>query len=265
MASYGLLGDSMHDVYPSNRGMRRLLAAWLGLSALCVSAVAQQQNDALIYRELSLVTRLRVVCSNAHFGRIDDLVIDVPSGRITAAIVSFDLDSGSRLVTVPYAELKYDASANWMSMPVCRDDTQPHDGFDPSKIQLRRTPASDAAAASITGSVLASSLQSHAVALKDGVASVQGIEIELRDGRIGFLDIAVGTKRAGDRDLHPAPWAAFAWRPQAAEGKVVKAAITMARSKLFVAQTPDLIEIIIPDPLRRARVYVAFDITPTVR
>lgn len=242
--------------------MRRILAAWFGLSALCVSAIAQQQNDALIYREFSLVTRLRVVCSNAHFGRIDDLVIDVPSGRIMAAIVTFDLASGSRRVKVPYAELKYDATANWMSMAVCRGDTDPHDTFEPKKIQLRRIPANDAAPASIAGSILASSLQNHAVALTDGVASVQGIEFELQNGRIGFLDIAVGTQRAGDRDLHPAPWAAFAWRSQAAEGAPVKAALTMARSKLFVAKTPDLIEIIIPDPLRRARVYAAFDITP---
>ncbi|MFT4516295.1 MAG: hypothetical protein ACI89X_001009 [Planctomycetota bacterium] len=242
--------------------MRRLLAAWFGLFALCVSAIGQQQNDTLIYREFSLVTRLRVVCSNAHFGRIDDLVINVPSGRITAAIVTFDIDRGSRRVTVPYAELKYDAAANCMSMPVCREDTHPHNAFEPNKLQLRRRPASKTVPASITGSVLASSLRNHAVALKDGVASVQGIELELRHGRIGFFEIAIGRKQAGDRDLHPAPWAAFAWRPQATEGNTVKAAITMAHSKLFIEETPNLIEIIIPDPLRRARVYAAFGITP---
>lgn len=242
--------------------MRQILVMWLGLSSLCLSAVAQQQEDALIYRELSLVKRLRVVCSNSHFGRIDDLVIDIPSGNITAAIVTFALETGSRRVSVPYAELQYDAAANWMNMPVCRADEDPHDEFDPSKVQLRRTPASDEAPATVTGSVLASSLRNHAVALTDGVASVQVIELELRHGKVGFFDIAIGTKRAGDRDLHPAPWAAFQWHAEAAAATTVKAAIVMPRSKSFISKTPNLIEIIIPDPLRRARVYAAFDITP---
>lgn len=234
--------------------MRPLLAL-CGLSLTSLACPAQADPDA-IYRELELVTRMRVVCSNEHFGRIDDLILAVPEGRITAAVVTYAVEGGVRRVRVPFEDLTYNANANWLDLKECGDGGHAHEVFDGKKIRVQRK-----ADGSCAGAVLASTLKQARVKLTDGVATVHGIEFDLSSGRAGFLDVAVGTARAGDRELHPAPWSVFGW--QVADDKAKhKLAISMAHTKKFLAGTPNLIEIIIPDPLRRARVYKAFGVKP---
>jgi len=232
----------------------RPFLAFCGLSLACLPAVAQAEPGA-IFRELDLVTRMRVVCSNEHYGRIDDLIVAVPEGRIKAAVVTFVFDGGFRRVRVPFEELTYNANANWLDLKECREGEHEHHAFDAKKVGLQRNDDG-----TCTGTVLASTLKQAPFQLTDGVATVHGVELDLRSGRVGFLDVAIGTGRAGDRELHPAPWSVFGWQAKGAKDAKPKLAITMAHTKAFLAATPNLIEIIIPDPLRRARVYKAFNV-----
>ena len=114
-----------------------------------------------------------------------------------------------------------------------------------------------------TGSILVSRLARHAVLLRDDKrkASTQGVTVELHTGHVAFVHIADSAERAGDQQLHPAPWEALKIRAGADEQKpTTVVSLPMKRDDLLA--TPSLVEVILQDPLYRPMVYGAFSVPP---
>ena len=104
--------------------------------ALLLAAAAAAQGEArpLVWRDFTAVQRLRVVCSNKHFGRLDDLLVAVPGGQITAAVVTMPQAQGPRRVVVPFAELQLDSGANLLQLAACTEEGHVYAAFDPESL-----------------------------------------------------------------------------------------------------------------------------------
>lgn len=239
----------------------------LGSLLVLLASAGAQDPTALVFREFSSVQRLRVVCSQQHFGRIDDLVAEVPSGRLVAAVVTMHDEPQSRMVSVPFAELRYEPGANLLQLANCASKDGAYATFDPAAVKVAPQVPPTGGAAEPKGIVLVSRLQHGLVQLKDGgPGSAQGLWIELTGGHVAFLDLANGRERAGDADLHPVPWAALRFVDDGlGAGGAPKAAaptLALAKTAAELAAAPNLIQIIVADPLYRAKLYAVFGVRP---
>jgi hypothetical protein len=235
------------------RATRTLLSA-----LLAVTATAQDRDPEPAWRDVSLVQQLRVVCEQKHFGRVQDLIAEIPGGRVTAAVVTMTADKGSKTAVVPFQALRYDAQANLLRLGTCLAEDE-YPAFDPSQVKVGK--GDDGGDGALVGTVLVSRLAGSAVALQDGsTASAQGLTLELASGHVAFVDIAAGRERAGDRELHPVPWSVvrLAADQSPGGGKAPLLALPMTRAALAAA--PTLVDVIVPDPLWRARIYTAFGV-----
>ena len=84
--------------------------------AAFVAATVAQERVPVVLRDLSLVQRLRVVCSDRHFGRVDDLVVELPSGRVVGVVVTMAAEAEPRTVLVPYDALQYEPPTNLLRL-----------------------------------------------------------------------------------------------------------------------------------------------------
>jgi hypothetical protein len=237
-----------------NRTTVALLAALLP-----TAATAQDQEPA--FRDFALVQRLRVVCSRQHFGRVQDLIAEVPSGKITGAVVVMTTGKGDQTVVVAFRGMQYDAKANVLQLGPCAETDGQYPAFDPSQVKVTARTGDGVDRTALEGTVLVSRLAASAVALQDKTTgSVQGLTLELASGHVAFLDVAAARERAGDRELHPVPWSAVRFAADATEGggKLPLLAVPMTKARLESA--PTLIEIIVQDALHRARVYTFFGV-----
>lgn len=241
--------------------MNRTLPPLSFAAAIAVLAPlpAQEPETAAVYRDLSLVLRLRVTCEQQHFGRLVDLVAEVPSGRITGAVVTMAVGDEPRTVLVPFGELRFDARTNLLQLGSCLLQEAKYPPFDPATVKVVAADG-DGEPAMATGTVLLSRLQQGPVALQSDAGSVQGLTVELTSGHVAFVDLAAGTERAGDAELHPAPWSALRVllrRTAAGAGQV---ALALGRTAAELRTAPNLVEIIVQNPLYRARVYKWFGV-----
>lgn len=241
--------------------IRRLAALVCG-NLFLLSALASQETDRkLVFRDLAQVQQLRVVCSQRHFGRIEDLVVDVPSGRVRAAVVTMQLEAKAVTVLVPFADLRYEPNANLLQLASCLEKDDKPEAFDPTTLRVTVVPPANGGAARAEGSVLASRLRASTVQLQGaGPGSVQGLTLELTGGHVAFLDLAGNRERAGDAQLHPVPWAALGFVSDGlASGQAASAPmLAMAKTAAELAAAPNLIDIIVSDPLYRAKVYAVW-------
>ena len=111
-----------------------LLASALMLAA----ATAQEQRDPLAFRDFEHLKRVRVVCEHQHFGRVVDLIADVPSGRITSAVLSMTTDDGNQVVAAPIGHLRYEPQSDLLQLGPCLDDAELHTPFDAARVRLER-------------------------------------------------------------------------------------------------------------------------------
>ncbi len=230
------------------------LAAALALAA----APAQEPGQDLVFRDFQAVQRLRVVCEREHFGRLLDLVADVPSGRLVAAVVSMATDAGPEVVRVPYDVLRYDPQTNLLDLGPCLADGEQHPAFDPARVRVSRRADGDGDD-EVVGTVMVSRLANMPVALLGGATgAAQGVTVELRTGHVAFCHTTPTRERAGDDQLHPAPWAAFSLR--VADDDALALALPLGDDALEA--TPSLVQIILQDALYRPRVYEAFRVAP---
>jgi hypothetical protein len=88
------------------------------------------------------------------------------------------------------------------------------------------------------------------------------VTIELSTGHVGFCHVAAGRERAGDSELHPAPWTALAFVADPAEVGADETIVRLAVAGEGLAKTPTLLETILQDALYRPRVYTAFAVSP---
>src|SRR5438270_13869726 len=65
-------------------------------------------------------------------GKIDEIMIDIPSGRIAYAVLSFGgfLGLGDKLFAIPWSALNLDASAKTFVLNVSRELLEQAPGFD---------------------------------------------------------------------------------------------------------------------------------------
>lgn len=232
-------------------------------ATLCAALpICQEPAAKPLFREFALVQRLQVVCAHRHFGRVLDLIADVPSGEITAAVVAMrGDDDGARRVVVPFANLRYDQSGHLLQLQGCAEDAA-FPTFDGAKIGVRRT-RDDDGTARVEGSALVSALASAKVALDGDKGSAQGATIELASGHVAFLHVAAGEQRAGDPELHATPWAALTFADAATDGDAAPTlAIRLAKTAAALADAPALHEAILSDALYRPFVYRAFGVPP---
>lgn len=239
----------------------------LGSMLVLLAPALAQDPTAPVFREFSSVQRLRVVCSQQHFGRIDDLVAEVPSGRLVAAVVTMHDEPQSRTVLVPFADLRYDPGSNLLQLANCTSKDDAYAAFDATAVKVVATVPPAGGAAEPKGSVLVSRLQHGLVQLKNGgPGSAQGLWIEMLGGHVAFLDLATSRERAGDADLHPVPWAALRFIDDGlgATGapKAAAPVLALPKTSAELAATPNLIQIIVADPLHRAKVYAVFGVRP---
>lgn len=237
--------------------MKHVLPAFSIVVAALAPAIAQERDPGL-YRDVSLVRKLRVVCSDRHFGRVDDLIAEIPSGRITGAVVSMVLDEGVRTVVVPYEGLEYEPRSNLLQMAACLQDGK-YPAFDAAAVKITMEPAKEGAAKQVVGQVLVSRLQSSRIDLQGGGAGwAQSATIELHSGHVAFVDVASVKERAGDSQIHPVPWSALRWTPTTADGGGGAAMLALAKTAQQLAAAPNLIEVIVQNPLYRSTVYTYF-------
>lgn len=240
--------------------MPSLLTKLLVVAVLAATALTQQREQDAIYRDASLLPKLRVVCSDQHFGRVEDLIVEIPSGRLTGAVVSMMHDGESRTVFVPYADLAYEPRSNLLNLANCLQQEERYGPFDPSTVKLTTKVPAGGGEALPVGTIKLSALLGCSLALQQGgVGSVQGCTLELTSGHVAFADAAVGKERAGDADLHPVPWSALRLTAaDSAEGPSL--ALALARTDASLRATPNLLMIIVQNPLHRARVYATFEV-----
>lgn len=241
--------------------MNRMLPSWSFAAAIAVLAPlpAQEQEAGPVYRDLSLVLRLRVTCEQQHFGRLVDLVAEVPSGRIAGAVVTMAVGDESRAVLVPYGELRFDARTNLLQLGTCLLHEAKYPPFDPATVKVTAVDG-DGDPAMATGTVLLSRLQHGPVALQSDPGSAQGLTVELTSGHIAFVDLAAGTERAGDAELHPTPWSALRVLLRRTADGAAQVALALGRTAPELRAAPNLVEIIVQNPLYRARVYKWFGV-----
>lgn len=221
-------------------------------------APAQERVAGVFYRDFSLVQRLRVVCSDKHFGRLDDLIVELPSGRVRAAVVSIVLDKGLHTVLVPYEGLQYEPSTNLLQLGNCLQKEEAYPPFDATAVKIV-SKARDDGQQELEGTMLVSRLARSGLALAAaGVGSVQGLTLELGSGHVAFVDAAVGKERAGDGELHPVPWSALRLQADATADGAKLPLLALNMTKEALAAAPNLVEIIVQSPLYRARVYAFF-------
>ncbi|MEZ6038382.1 MAG: hypothetical protein R3F29_12940 [Planctomycetota bacterium] len=229
-------------------------------ATLCAALPTCQEPPATpLFREFALVQRLQVVCAHRHFGRVLDLIAEVPSGVITGAVVTMRVDAGERRVVVPFANLRYDAAGHLLQLEGCADDAV-FPAFEAGKLEVRRS-GDDGA---VTGAVLVSALANAKLQLDGGATgSTQGATVELSSGHVAFLHMAASTQRAGDAELHATPWAALTFVDgAAADDAPTTLAIRLAKTAAALTDTPALNEAILSDPLYRPFVYRAFGVPP---
>ncbi len=233
------------------------------VAALAAGAAAQDQERQrpLVFRDFAAVQRLRVVCEQKHFGRVEDFVTELPGGRVVAVVVAMTVADGTRRVAVPYEEVAFDTTANQLLLGPCREGDPPHPSFDPTKIGVTPRANDDGSPGGLEGTVLLSGLARTKVGLDDGTAQVQGVTLELTSGHVAFLEVAAVDRRAGDAELRPVPWGAFAFAAEGGADAPRQLAVKLARSKAALAAAPSLLDVIVEDPLYRGKLY-AFHKTP---
>jgi len=220
------------------------------------SAAAVSQETSLAYRDFGVVQRMRVVCSQKHFGRIQDLVVDIPSGRLSAAIVSMVAeDKEITSVVVPYEKLHYDPQTNLLRLGTCLEHDHDFPLFDPEQIRIvGRQGDGDG---ELRGTTLLSRLATSQVALAAGTARAHEATVELTSGHVAFLDLATGKGRVGDPELHPVPWSATSFLLADAD-KDQTPLLSLPIEPARLAEAPTLLEIIVQDPNYRGLVYTYF-------
>jgi hypothetical protein len=231
-------------------------------SCMLATLLAQQPDTSRAYREFAQVRTMRVVCEHEHFGRVHDLVVAVPSGRLVAVVCSMPHERDDELVALPWQRVRFDAPSNLLHVGPCAADEEAYPPFDPSEVRITRTvdAEGDEVAA---GTVLASRLAECAVQFDGGATgSSQGATIALAAGHIAFVHIAATSARAGDRDLHPAPWSVLRFIPPAAEADPSVPFVALAMDTKALRASPALTAVILQDPLYRAKVYRAFGVSP---
>lgn len=239
-----------------HRAALLLLAGWT-----CATAtVAQDRPDEAVFRDFTLVQRMRVVCANKHFGRVLDLVAEMPSGRITAAAVAMGAPAGPKAVVVPFHCLRYEAQSNLLQLGTCvADDDYP--AFDPSRFRVGRQPAEDGGEGELAGSVLLSRLAGSLVQLQGGTTgSAQLLTVELQSGNLAFVDVAAIRGQAGDGERHPVPWSCLRFVADEASDRDKMPLLALPMTKERLGTAPTALEVILEDPLYRQRVYSVFGV-----
>lgn len=238
------------------------LAAFAGGSLFLLGAlVAQEAERKQVFREFAQVQQLRVVCSQRHYGRLEDLVVDVPSGRVRAAVVTMQIEATAVLVLVPFVDLSYEPNANLLQLANCLEKDGKPEPFDPATLRVLEVTPPTGGALRHEGSLLASRLRASTLQLQNGgPGSVQGLTLELTSGHVAFLDLASDRERAGDADLHPVPWAALTFVDDGlGAGRAAKVPVlALVKTAAELAAAPNLIDIIVSDPLYRAKVYAVW-------
>lgn len=242
--------------------MNRVVHVLLVASLLPGAPCAQAEPPPIAYRDFASVQRLRVVCQKQHFGRVVDLIAELPSGKLTAAIVAMATDGGTQTVAVPFHCLRYDAQSNLLQLGPCLDEDETYPTFDPA--QIKATPARDVdgkPTGEVAGTVSVARLVQSAVALDGGgPGATHGATIELGTGNVAFVEVASTKRPAGDNQLHPVPWAAFRLSVGAEERDGGALALALPMNTAQLDATPTLIEVIVQDPLYRTRAYEAFGV-----
>lgn len=242
--------------------MKTTLARCVSVCAGLVMATIPAQEAKLVFRDFPQLQKLRVVCSHRHFGRLDDLVADVPSGRLRGAVVTMQVDAKSHSVLVPFEELAFQPGANLLELRHCAEKDASYEPFDPATVRVVTQPSGDGSPPTVVGTVLVSRLQQGRLRLRQGgTGSVQGVTLEMTSGHLAFLDLATTRERAGDSELHPVPWSAVRLLEDGLDNRATgSAAPTLALDKTAgeLAAAPNLVEVIVSDPLYRAKVYAVF-------
>lgn len=240
--------------------MHRVLSALAGAALLATQSPAQEPEPQLVFRDFTSVQRLRVVCEHEHYGRVVDLIAEVPTGRIRDAVVSMWHEGRSKTVVVPFASLRYEARSNLLELGPCLEGDHSHPAFDARKVRVEGSKREGHV--EVSGAVLVSKLTHMPVALASkGAGSVQGATVELSQGRVAFLHVSASSKPTGDGGLHPAPWSAARLGAGPA-GEAAKPALTLAldATAAALAKAPSMLEVILQDALHRPRVYRAFGV-----
>lgn len=241
--------------------MQRTLCTSIVATLLAAALPAQRPVPATVFRDFASVQRLRVVCDHHHYGRVQDLIVELPGGRIRDAVVSMWHDGAAKTVVVPFDTMRYEPQSNLLELGACLDGEHAHEAFDASKVQVERRKHDGSVQAA--GAVLLRDLVRTQVTLgKNGAGSIQGATLELTKGRVAFVHVAASRKPVGDSELHPAPWAAAHLGVQAKKGGRVALTVGFAPDAAALAKTPDLREVILQDALHRPRVYRAFGVAP---
>ncbi len=237
---------------------------WLLVAAIGGAVVTLQDPEV---RTFEAARGVRVVGDQGPVGVLEDLVVQVPSGRISAGVIAVGQGADKLIVAVPYGDLQWDDKSDQLRLGITAKALGDLEAFDSVAVEQLKAVVKKgekpASAAPLSGTTTVSRLASWTLQLR-GVAAdkVRGAAVELTTGTVVFLIVSDTAGHAGDRRLHPVPWAACAVigvRPEPHDE--LEPAVTLSVAHRRLAGALSMTEVQLNDPLYRARVYRFFGVT----
>jgi len=109
-----------------------LLTVTVVLALSSAAANAEEKRKSTLERSTDLINRAVVNKSGDHVGYLEDLVVELPSGRIVYAALSTKnaLGVGGKLFTLPYSAFRWSADRKSLVLDVKKDEFKDMEGFD---------------------------------------------------------------------------------------------------------------------------------------
>jgi len=109
-----------------------LLTVAVVLALSSAAAKAEEKKKATLERSTDLINRVVVNKSGDHIGYLEDLTVELPSGRIVYAALSTKnaLGLGGKLFSLPYSAFHWSADRKSLVLDLKKDEFDKLDGFD---------------------------------------------------------------------------------------------------------------------------------------
>jgi sporulation protein YlmC with PRC-barrel domain len=197
-----------------------LLTVAVVLALNSAAAKAEEKKKATLERSTDLINRVVVNKSGDHVGYLEDLTVELPSGRIVYAALSTKnaLGLGGKLYALSYSAFHWSADRKSLVLDVKKDEFEKAEGFDakswPTHVDERWAklgsksaymPPKDARVARVT------SLTGLPVKNESGVnlGKVSGYGIDYEKERLSYAVMARGGVVGVGAKYFAIPWEAL--------------------------------------------------------
>jgi len=184
------------------------------------STRAEEKKKSTVERSTDLINRVVVNRSGDHIGYLEDLAVELPSGRIVYAALSTKnaLGLGGKLYALPYSAFRWSTDRKSLVLDVKKDQFDNVNGFDskswPTHVEERWAkiggksaymPPKDAKVARVT-SLTGMSIKNER---GDNLGKIQGFGIDYEKERLVYAAMARGGIVGVGAKYFAIPWEAL--------------------------------------------------------